>query len=294
MTPLMRGILLTVASLLVFAISDTGVKHLVKDIPVLTVVVFRYAVALAFAAVLLLRMAPPYRLVTRHLPLHALRGVLLLSSSALNFAAMQKLQLAQTAAISFTIPLWVCALSVPLLGETVGLRRWAAVLVGFVGVLIIMRPGTAGFHPAMFLSLAAAFGGACYNIATRKAGGVDRAETSLVLANFFGLIAAIPLSAPGFAMPQGWAWIIIAFIGLGSAIGHLLLTEAHRLAPASAIAPFIYTQIIWMIIMGYLAFGDVPGLWTLVGAAVVVASGLYVFLRERALGKAFVETEPVA
>ena len=286
MTPQMRGIALTVASLLVFAVSDTAVKHLVQGLPVFTVVVFRYAVAFAFAAVLLMRLAPPYRLISRQLPLHALRGILLLAASALNFTAMRDLQLAQTAAISFTIPLWVCALSVPLLGETVGPRRWAAVTVGFLGMLIIMRPGTGDFHPAMFLSLASALCGAGYNIATRKAGGTDRAETSLVLANFFGLAAAVPLAAQGFVLPEGWAWAIIVIVGLGSAIGHLLLTEAHRLAPASAIAPFIYTQMLWMILLGYLVFGDVPDGWTLIGALVIVASGLYVFLRERSLGKA--------
>jgi drug/metabolite transporter (DMT)-like permease len=286
MTPQLRGIALTVASLLVFAVSDTGVKYLVQSLPVFSVVVFRYAVALAFAAVLLLRIAPPYRLISRHLPLHALRGILLLAASAFNFSAMRDLQLAQTAAISFTIPLWVCALSVPLLGETVGPRRWAAVIAGFLGVLIVMRPGTGSFHPAMFLSLASALCGACYNIATRKAGGVDRAETSLVLANFFGLAAAVPLASQGFVMPEGWPWMIIVFVGLGSAIGHLLLTEAHRLAPASVLAPFIYTQMVWMILMGFLVFGDVPDGWTLAGTMVIVASGLYVFLRERALGKA--------
>jgi drug/metabolite transporter (DMT)-like permease len=285
MAPHLRGIALTVASLLVFAVADTGVKHMVQQSPVFTVVFFRYLIGLGFAGIFLLRIAPPYRLISRDMPLHALRGGLLLASSSLNFAAMKHLQLAQTAAISFTIPLWVCALSVPLLGETVGPRRWAAVIVGFLGVLIIMRPGTSGFHPAMFFSLGASLCGACYNIATRKAGGVDRPETSLVLATFFGLAAAIPPAAQSFVMPEGWAWIVLVFIGLGSAIGHLLLTEAHRLAPASTIAPFIYTQIVWMILMGYLVFGDVPGRWTLIGGAVVVASGLYVFLRERALGR---------
>ena len=292
MAPQVRGIALTIASLLIFAVSDTGVKHLVQQLPVLTVVLFRYLFALAFACIFLLRIEPPYRLVSRHLPLHALRGVLLLVSSALNFAAMKHLQLAQTAAISFTIPLWVCALSVPLLGETVGIRRWAAVLVGFLGVLIIMRPGTSGFHPAMFLSLAAAFCGSCYNIATRKAGGVDRTETSLVLASFFGLFAAAPLAAPSFVLPEGWAWVLIVFIGLGSAIGHLLLTEAHRLAPASTIAPYIYTQIVWMVLLGYLVFGDVPGPWTLLGGTIVIASGIYMFLRERQLGKPSIAAMP--
>ncbi len=173
----------------------------------------------------------------------------------------------------------------PLLGEHVGLKRWMAVAVGFLGVLIIMRPGTASFHWAMLLSAASSICGSIYNIVTRKVGGRDRAETSLFYVSFIGaLAAAAPLPAM-WQMPQGMQWLFLIFMGIAGGVGHYMLIEAHRLAPASALAPFVYTQIVWMILVGYVAFGDVPDRWTLIGAAIVVASGLFVFARERALGK---------
>ncbi len=127
-----------------------------------------------------------------------MRGVLLMASTTLNFLALSYLQLAQIAAILFTIPLWVCALSMPLLREPVGIRRWSAVIVGFLGVLVVMRPGTSDFHWAMFASLGASLCGGIYNILTRKVGGADRAETSLFYVCLVGAAAA--------ALPLPWAW----------------------------------------------------------------------------------------
>jgi drug/metabolite transporter (DMT)-like permease len=198
----------------------------------------------------------------------------------LNFIAVMYLQLAQTAAIFFTIPLWVCALSMPLLGEPVGLRRWIAVALGFMGVLVIMRPGTDSFHWAMLLSIGSSFCGAIYNIVTRKVGGRDRAETSLFYVGLIGaLAAAVPLPFV-WKTPEGLQWLLVGFLGLAGTAGHFMLIQAHRLAPASVLAPFMYSQIVWMILVGYLFFGDVPDFWTIMGAAIVVASGLFVFAGE--------------
>jgi drug/metabolite transporter (DMT)-like permease len=194
---------------------------------------------------------------------------------------MRHLQLAQTAAIFFTVPLWVCALSVPLLGERVGKWRWLAVVVGFLGVLLIMRPGTAGFHWAMLYSIGSAFCGAIYNILTRKVGGADRAETSLFYVGLIGCLAAATPLPWTWRMPQGGEWLLLALIGLAGSVGHFLLIEAHRKAAASLLAPFIYSQIVWMILTGFIVFGDVPDGWTLAGATIVAASGLFILARER-------------
>jgi drug/metabolite transporter (DMT)-like permease len=267
-----------------FAMLDATAKYAIQTVPQPVAVFFRYFIALLLAAALLWRAGGPGLLKTRHPGWHGLRGLMLMASTTLNFLAISYLQLAQTAAISFTIPLWVCALSVLLLGEEVGIRRWAAVIVGFLGVLVIMRPATAGFHGAMLFSLASAFCGAIYNIGTRKVGGTDRAETSLLYVCIVGsLSAAVPL-AWSWRAPEGTEWLLLAGMGLFGCLGHLLLAEAHRLAPASALAPFVYTQIVWMILFGYLVFGDRPDHWTLVGGSIVIASGLYVFARERARG----------
>ena len=152
--------------------------------------------------------------------------------------------------------------------------------VGFAGVLVIMRPGSNSFHWAMLLSITASFCGAIYNIVTRKVGGRDRAETSLFYVGLVGaLAAAVPLPIL-WKTPEGMQWLMLGFMGVAGTIGHFMLIQAHRLAPASTLAPFMYTQIVWMILVGYAFFGDVPDLWTLVGAAIVVASGLFVFAGE--------------
>lgn len=285
MTPRLRGILLMAMSMAVFAVLDASAKYAMQSLPPPVAVFFRYIVALVLSAVLILQQGGYNLFLTRRLGLHVLRGLLLVMSTGLNFIAISKLQLAQTAAISFTIPLWVCALSIPFLGEQVGPRRWAAVIVGFLGVLVIMRPGTGGFHWAMLLSMGAALAGAIYNIATRKVGGSDRAETSLFYVCLVGSAGAALPFAGHWQMPQGFEWLILGLMGLCGSAGHWLLIEAHRLAPASVLAPFVYTQIVWMILLGFLVFGDVPDGWTLFGGLIVIASGLYVYARERTLGR---------
>jgi drug/metabolite transporter (DMT)-like permease len=171
-----------------------------------------------------------------------------------------------------------------MLGEKVGLRRWLAVLVGFCGVLVIMRPGTASFHPAMLISLFNALLGALYNIITRKVGARDSAETSLFYVCLLGATGAALPMLTHWQSPVGWQWLPLGLMGAAGAFGHLMLIQAHRLSPASAIAPFIYSQIIWMILAGYLVFGQLPDTTTLLGASIVVASGIYVFNRERLKG----------
>lgn len=285
MNPRIKGILLMAAAVMIFAILDGLAKYVMQTLPAPVAVFFRYLIALVLAMILIERTGRPATIISRHIGLQFIRGLTLLASTFLNFVAITYLQLAQTAAISFTIPLWVCALSVPLLGEQVGIRRWFAVLVGFLGVLVIMRPGTMDFHWAMFLSVGAAFCGSIYNIATRKVGGRDRAETSLFYVGLFGAgFAALPLPW-AWQMPQGIEWLLLLGMGLAGGTGHFLLIQAHRLAPASTLAPFIYTQIVWMILIGLAVFGDVPDMWTLIGAGVVIASGIFVLARERKLGK---------
>lgn len=285
MTPALKGILLMALSMAVFALLDAQAKLVMMGLPAPVAVFFRYLLSLCFASALILRLGSVSGFVSRNLPLQILRGLALLASTICNFIAITYLQLAQTAAISFTIPLWVCALSGPLLGEHVGLRRWSAVIVGFAGVLIIMRPGTSGFHWAMLLSLCAALAGSIYNIATRKVGARDRAETSLFYVGLVGSIAAALPLASHWQMPEGSQWLLLLGMGFCGGLGHLMLIQGHRLAPASVLAPFVYTQIVWMILLGYVLFGDVPDHWTLAGAAIVIASGLFVLARERKLGR---------
>jgi drug/metabolite transporter (DMT)-like permease len=293
MTPRLKGILLIVASMVVFALLDAAAKYVMQGLPPPVAVFFRYFIAFLLSIAIIMRQGGLTLVATRHPLLQTVRGLLLMFSTIFNFIAMSHLQLAQTAAISFTVPLWVCALSVPLLGEHVGLRRWTAVIIGFLGVLIIMRPGSMSFHWAMFFSLASSFCAANYNIVTRKVGGHDRAETSLFYVGLVGALAAAVPMPWVWQMPQGLQWVLLLAMGCFGAGGHFMLIQAHRLAAASALAPFVYTQIVWMILIGYIVFSDVPDHWTLLGAAVVVTSGLFVFARERVLGKDAAVFEPV-
>jgi drug/metabolite transporter (DMT)-like permease len=280
----LKAVFLTMGSMVLFTMLDASAKLVTQHLPMAVAVFFRYFIALALTGILIWHGGGAALLKTRHPLLQLVRGALLLGSTFCNFFAMSYLQLAQTSAIFFTIPLWVCALSVPLLGEHVGMRRWLAVVAGFCGVIVIMRPGTDSFQPAMLVSLVASLMGALYNIATRKVGGLDRVETSLLYVALTGsAVAAFPMLTH-WQTPLPWQWLPLVLMGIAGTMGHFMLIQAHRMAPASTLAPFIYTQIIWMTIAGYLLFGNVPDTGTLLGAAIVVASGIYVFNRERVKG----------
>jgi len=282
----LSGIALMVGAVCVFSGLDATAKHLVAHLPTPVVVLFRYAFAAIIVAAVVWRAGGRTLLATTHLRLHLLRGALLLGCTAFNFLAVNYLRLDQTSALMFSTPLFVCALSVPLLGERVGPHRWLAVIAGFIGVLIIIRPGTDGFHWAMLASLMVALCGALYQIATRHVGHRDHALTSLFYVSAAGTVFATPLTALGWQMPEGWQWLALCALGVLGSLGHLLLIEAHRRAPAPVLAPYVYVQIIPMSIFGYLVFGNVPDVWTLAGGAVVIASGLYVFYREHRINRA--------
>jgi drug/metabolite transporter (DMT)-like permease len=280
----LRGISMMIAAFGLFSLLDASAKYLLPALNPSTIVFLRYFLGLVFAALWVALAGEPQLLRSVHPRTQFLRGVMLLASTAFNFTALQYLQLAQTAAIMFSNPLWVCALSHLVLKERVGPRRWAAVLAGFGGVLIIMRPGLEGFHPAMILSLLAALCGALYQLTTRRVGADDRSETSLLYGTFWGTLCALPITFVSFEMPTGWQWPVLIFAGFCGSFGHYLLIAAHRIAPASLLAPYSYTQIIWMMLLGLALFGQAPDGWTILGALIVVASGLYVFHRERVVG----------
>lgn len=281
----LSGILLMVAAVCTFSMLDLTAKYMVTQLPTPVVIQFRYAFAAIMVGLALWYTGGRDLLVTHHLRLQLLRGLFMLGSTAFNFLAVNYLRLDQTSALSFTTPLLVCALSVPLLGERVGPHRWLAVILGFIGVLIIIRPGTSGFHWAMLASLGCAMCGALYQIGTRHVGHKDPAITSLFYVSAAGSVIATPLNLAGWQMPHGWEWFALAAMGFFGSVGHFFLIEAHRRAPAPVLAPFVYVQIVPMSIIGYLFFNNVPDVWTLIGASIIIASGLYVFYRERKLNR---------
>jgi drug/metabolite transporter (DMT)-like permease len=210
----LSGIALMVGAVCVFSGLDSTAKLMVAYLPAPVVVLFRYAFAAIIVAAVVWRAGGRTLLATTHLRLHLLRGALLLGCTAFNFLAVNYLRLDQTSALMFSTPLFVCALSVPLLGERVGPHRWLAVIAGFIGVLIIIRPGTDGFHWAMLASLMVALCGALYQIATRHVGHRDHALTSLFYVSAAGTVFATPLTALGWQMPEGWQWLALCAMGV--------------------------------------------------------------------------------
>jgi drug/metabolite transporter (DMT)-like permease len=223
---------------------------------------------------------------TRRLKLQIVRSVLLVVSSALNFVALRWLQLDEALSIIFTFPFIVAIVSGPMLGEWIGWRRWSAICVGFGGVLLITRPGFGGMHPAAFITLAATICYGFYAVITRIVSRVDSNQTSLFYANFIGALVMLPVIPFVWTTPENWA-IALMMVGIGvlGSAGHFLLIAGHRIAPAAVLSPFVYTQLIWVVILGYLVFDHVPNGWTMAGAAIVISSGLYLLYRERKLGK---------
>jgi len=210
------------------------------------------------------------------------RSALLLGSTALNFFALKFLQLDQALTIVFATPFLVAALAGPVLGEWVGPRRWAAIGVGFLGVLVVTRPGFNAIHPAAALSAGGALCYALYSLATRILARTDSTETTLFYTNLIGVIVMTPIVGLVWTTPDSLLiGLLMLAAGALASLGHYLLIFAHRLAPASVLSPFIYSQLAWTVALGFFVFGDVPNRWTLAGAGIVIASGLYLLHRER-------------
>ena len=253
----------------------------------LQVVWARYFGAFLLALIFLNPITKPKMMTTTRPFMQIGRSALLLGSTALNFFALRYLQLDEALAILFSTPFLVALLCVPLLGEWVGWRRWTAISVGFLGVLLVARPGLGGLHPAALLSLGSAVCYALYVISTRVLARSDSTETTLFYSNLVGAVAMLPVIPLVWTTPNNaFVVALMVLIGALGSGGHYLLIRGHRLAPASTLAPFIYTQMVWTTALGFLVFGDVPHRWTIVGGLIVVSSGLYLLNRERKVGKA--------
>jgi drug/metabolite transporter (DMT)-like permease len=281
----MRGIGLYCFALVCFTVLDAAAKWLGQTLNPLQVVFARYVVSVALVMAVINPWTVPGVLTTRAPVIQGIRSLLLFLSTALNFVALQYLQLAETITIVFMTPLVIALLAGPILGEWVGPRRLAAIGVGFVGVLVVMRPGVGGLHPAVLLVVAGVFAYAFYNMLTRKLASIDSSETTMVWSGFAGVAVMTPLMPFVWSWPaSALEWVLLALTGLSGAVGHWLVINAHRIAPASTLAPFIYTQLIWMLAAGWIIFGQLPDRWTVAGGLIVVGSGLYLLYRERVRG----------
>lgn len=279
------GIGLVLMSLMLFTALDTSAKFLVTaGIPAQQLVFVRYGVHLFLVLSILLPLQGRSLVRTRRPVQEVVRALMLLMATATNFIAVLYLPLTTTSSILFSMPLILCVLSVPFLGEHVGWRRWLAVVVGLVGVLIIIQPGGASFHWAMLISFGSALALAVYNVFNRKLAGIDSVNTQQFYAGLVATVAIAPFAFGDWVWPQdGLQWTVFLSLGLLGGVGHMMLTTAHRMAEASVLAPFTYTQIIFMTISSLVVFGQAPDIWIYIGAPIVIGSGLYIWLRERRL-----------
>jgi drug/metabolite transporter (DMT)-like permease len=279
-----RAIGLMVLATVCFALLDSTAKYLitVKGIPVWQTTWLRFLGHIVFSAMVLWPFAFQPSLRSKKPGMQILRSAIMIGTTGFNFVALQYLQLDQTVTIFFLAPLLVALLAGPLLNEWVGWHRMVAILAGFLGVLLVMHPGIGTLHWAMLMALFATLGYALYNLSTRYLAAFDQPEVTQTYTPLAGAILLVPLALAGWKQPPDLTtWLLVASLGLWGGLGHWLLILAHRVAPASALAPFIYLGLIWMSFLGFLVFDQLPTLWTLGGAVVVILSGLYLFARER-------------
>ena len=278
----LTGIALVSLTYLIFTLLDGSAKWLVGSVPVIVVVWLRFLTHAVFASALLLPLRGKKLITTNHWRWHIVRGAMFCAMTGINFWALQYLQLAVTSSIFFVVPILIALIAAPMLGEKLDAGRWAAVLAGFAGVLVIVRPGSADFHPAMLLSLVNAVLYALFNLSTRQLAAYDTPETIQYLPAVVASLLLAPFAIAGWQSPAGWLeWTVLCLLGVFGGLGHYLLALAHRYAPATVIAPFLYQQVLYMALFGYLVFGDVPSAGVWIGAGIVIASGLYLFARER-------------
>lgn len=280
----LKAVLVMCAAVTFFSGLDCTAKYLVTNtgIPVAEVVWLRFVGQFLLMAAILGPMALPSLLRTQKPALQTLRSLLMVATTACNFIAVKYLRLDQTVSIAFLAPLIVAALAGPLLGEWVGWRRALAIVAGFCGILIVVRPGVTDIHWAFGFSFLSVLAYAIFMIVTRKLSAIDPPFVTLFWALLAGMIFGFPVAAAHWVWPADWfEWLLLLSLGALGGMGHYLLIHAYRLAPASSVSPFMYFQIFSMTTLGFLVFGDRPDHWTLMGAAIIIASGIYLVHRER-------------
>lgn len=281
------GLAIMCLAVTLFTCIDTSAKWLIlAGIPALQVVFCRYLghLVLAFALYLPQEGAEVFRSV--NWPIQAARSMFLLFSTILNFSALAYLDLTITTTIMFALPIAVTLLSIPVLGERVGLRRFLAILAGFVGVLIVIQPWGVQFQPAMLLSLGALTSASLYFVLTRKLAGAETTATSQIWSAGVATLCIAPFAV------GGWTWpdttldaAVLCAIGVFGGTGHIAATVAHRYADASVLSPVTYLQMVMATLASIVIFSVWPTVWTLIGAAVILSCGLYIWRRETAASK---------
>lgn len=281
LSPMARGILWMLFATVLFTGTNVLAKQLGQHYDIVQVVWARYTFHTVFF-VILLRQGFLVALRSNQVKMQMSRSGLLLVSSTLYFTGFTLLPLAESAAMINITPLLVTIFSIPLLGESVGVRRWSGVVIGLIGALIIIRPGMEAFTAAAAFPLAAAFSYATYQLLTRKVSHADSAITSVTYTAVVGTVIGSIVVPFFWTTPDAMGWIMMISIGITGGLGHYGMVRAYAAAEVSAVAPFAYAVLLWMIIAGFFVFDDLPDMWTIIGAGIIAGSGLYISHRETA------------
>ncbi|MBL54848.1 MAG: multidrug transporter [SAR116 cluster bacterium] len=277
------GIGLMLGAYFLFSFIDASAKWLGQlGLPALQLAFMRYFGHFVISTGLVgLSSGGVRQFIPAHLGLVMFRGALLMGSTVLNFFAVTYLPLTLTSTILFSAPIIICFLSWPLLGERVGIYRWSAIMLGFFGVVVAIRPFDDSFHWAVLLSLGGAVCFALYSILTRGLAGRVDVDVMQFWSGAFGTFCLLPFAVYSWRSPDLLSdWMILIMLGFFGWSGHQLLTKAHNLAPASMLTPFGYSFILFLTIWSYAVFDHLPDKWTVMGALIIVVSGLVIWFRE--------------
>jgi drug/metabolite transporter (DMT)-like permease len=288
-----RGIYWMMAAMLMFTSTNVFAKLLMQHHSVMQVLWARYFFQFLLMSIFL---APRLRrvMITSKLNIQIGRSLLLLGTSTLFFFGLSMVALADISAIMFVAPILVTALSIPMLGERVGPRRWAGIIIGFLGAVVIIRPGFGIMHAAALFPLGAACLYALYQISTRFLGRTDSAMTTLFYTASSGSIVMSALVPFFWFMPNTMDWVMMAGLGVATNLGHFSMIKAYENAPAATVAPFSYVNLLWATMFGFTIFSELPDLWTVSGAAIIASSGLYIFHRENRRARSETPSEAIS
>lgn len=274
------GILYVLASTFLFNILNATAKWLAADYSVIEITFFRNVFAFLPCLVWVLAGPGLGSLRTGRLGLHVFRGTAGLGSMLLVFTSFSLLPIADAVAISFATPLFLTALSVPFLGEKVGIHRWSAVIIGFAGILVMAHPSGVGTHLGFITAVSSTVLNAIILVTVRRLGRTEAPLTIIFYQAFVGTIGATMILPFGWKTPDLASFALFASMGLVGVIGHFCLTQGFRYAAVAVVGPFNYTGLIWATLFGFLLWGDLPGPRTVLGGLIVTASGIYIFYRE--------------
>lgn len=281
----MKGIALITLGFVFFGATDAMAKLLTTELPALQVVWMRQ-LGLFMGVLVMLGMRGLHLMRTRHPVIQIGRGVLATCSAAFFILTIQHVPLADATAVTFIAPFIVTAIAGLFLKEPVGWRRWAAVAVGFAGMLIVIRPGMGLFHPAIFMAVAAATAFAARQLLSRMLSGDDTIATTVAYTSITStLILTVPIAFVWETPGVSWIWFVAPLMALCAGVGEIFMIRALDVAQAVVVAPMQYSMILWSTLYGFILFADLPDLWTLLGCAVIVASGLYTLNRERIVAR---------